>query len=136
MEGLGFGMAAFAFWGFIASCVVGGIWYAIREKEAEHATLRSIIESGKEIDADLIEKIVGDDGKSEDDLKVAGLITMSVSPGLVLLGYVLKIAAGNEKIFPILSGVAGLVFFVAAGLLLAARVVARSNTSNNDKPLI
>ena len=30
MEGLGAGLAAMAFWGFIAAVVVGGIWYAVR----------------------------------------------------------------------------------------------------------
>ena len=31
--GLGAGLAAIAFWGFIAIIVVGGMWYSIREKE-------------------------------------------------------------------------------------------------------
>ena len=32
MEGLGAGLAAPAFWGFIAAVVGGGIWYAVLEK--------------------------------------------------------------------------------------------------------
>ena len=46
MEGLGAGLAAPAFWGFIAAVVGGGIWYAVREKEAQHETLRRMIDSG------------------------------------------------------------------------------------------
>ena len=136
MEGLGFGLAAFAFWAFIASCVVAGIWYAIREKEAQHETLRRMIESGKDLNVDVIERVMSDGGKSETDLKVGGYITMFVAPGLVLLGYVIKIASGEPKIFTILSGVAGLVFFVAVGLLVAAKVVERGKASKNDTPLV
>ena len=53
-----------------------------------------------------------------------------------MLGYVLKIAAGNDKIFTILLGVSGLVFFISIGLLVAARVTERANAPSNDKPLI
>ena len=138
MESLGFGLAAFAFWGFIASCVVGGIWYAIREKEAQHETLRRIIESGKDVDAEVIDRVMNDGGKSksEQDLKVGGYITMSVAPGLALLGYVLEIVSDNDKVFLTLLGVAGLVFFVSIGLLVAARVIERGNATNNEKPLL
>jgi len=136
MEGLGFGLAAFAFWGFIASCVVGGIWYAIREKEAQHETLRRIIESGRDIDAEVIDQVMNDGGKSEKDLKVGGYITMSVAPGLALLGFVLESATGNDQVFTILLGVSGLVFFIAIGLLVAARVTAEPKSPGNGKPLV
>ena len=130
------GMAAIAFWAFIASCVVGGIWYAIREKQAQHETLRTIIESGKDISPEVVDQIMSDGGKSNTDLKVGGYITMFVAPGLALLGYVLDVATGNDKVFTILLGVAGLVFFVSIGLLVAGKVVERSENSDNKKPLV
>ena len=133
MDKLGGGLAALAFWGFIASTVLGGIWYAIREKQAQHDTLNRLIESGKDIDAEIIDKIVGDTGKSDQDLKVAAYITLSVSPGLVLLGYLGSSA--NEKLFPLLSGVAGLVLFVGLGLLAASRIAGRSE-NKNDRPMM
>ena len=137
MEGFGFGLAAFAFWGFIAAVVVAGIWYAIREKETQHETLRRIIESGKDVNVDVIDRVMSDGGKSETDLKVGGYITMSVAPGLILLGYVLQVATGESKVFTILLGVAGLVFFIACGLLVAAKVTERdSRSSKNDTPLV
>ena len=43
---LGAGLAALAFWGFIASVVVAGIWYDIRKRDAQHETVRRIVESG------------------------------------------------------------------------------------------
>ena len=136
MEGFGFGLAAFAFWGFIASTVVAGIWYAIREKEAQHETLRRIIESGKDVNVDVVDRVMSDGSKSETDLRVGGYITLFVAPGLALLGYVLKVATEEEKIFTILLGVAGLVAFVAVGLLVAASVVERGKASKNETPLV
>lgn len=136
MDSLGVGLASLAFWGFVASAIVSGIWYSIREKQAQHETLRQIIASGKDVDADIIDRVMSDGGKSETDLKVGGYITMSVAPGLILLGYVLKVASNNDQILTILAGVAGLVFFVAIGLLVAARVVERGNAESNEKPLV
>jgi hypothetical protein len=136
MESLGFGLASFAFWAFIASCVIGGIWYAIREKEAQHETLRRIIESGKDVDVEVIDRIMSDGGKSETDLKVGGLITMFVAPGLILLGYVLERATNNDEIFTIMLGVAGLVFFISIGLLLAAKITERGKATSNENPLV
>ena len=137
MEGFGFGLAAFAFWGFIATVVVAGIWYAIREKEAQHETLRRIIESGKDVNVEVIDRVMSDGGKSETDLKVGGYITLFVAPGLVPLGYVIKIALAEAKVFTILSGVAGLVAFVAIGLLVAAKVVERGKAAkSNETPLL
>jgi hypothetical protein len=136
VDSLGVGLAALAFWGFVASAVVSGVWYSIREKQAQHETLQRMIESGQKIDADVIDKIVSGGGKNDTDLKIAAYITMSVAPGLVLLGYVLKVASNNDQIFTILAGVAGLVFFVAIGLLAAARVAERGNAESNKKPLV
>lgn len=136
MDALGGGLAALAFWGFIASTVLGGIWYAIREKQAQHETLNRMIESGKEIDAELVDKIFSDDGDTAQGLKIAGYITMSAAPGLALLGYVLQVASDNDRIFTILLGVSGLAFFVSIGLLVSARVVERSNAPSNETPLV
>ena len=133
MEGLGGGLAALGFWGFIASTVVGGIWYAIRETQAQHATLQRMIESGQKIDAEVIDKIVSGGGETDRDLKIAAYITMSVAPGLVLLGFVL--GRVNDDIFAILSGVAGLVLFVGLGLLAASKIAGRSD-NRNDRPLM
>ena len=133
INGIGGGLAALAFWGFIASTVLGGIWYSIREKQAQHDTLNRMIDSGKEIDAEIIDKIIGDDKDTEEGLRIASYITMSAAPGLALLGFVL--GQFNEKIFVIMLGVAGLVFFVSIGLLAASKFAERS-ANKNDKPLM
>jgi hypothetical protein len=133
VENLGGGLAALAFWGFIASTVVGGIWYGIREKQAQHATLQRMIESGQKIDAEVIDKIIGSGRKTDRDLKIGAYITMSVAPGLVLLGYVL--GRVNDQIFAIMLGVAGLVFFIGLGLLAASRIAERSENRNDRPPM-
>lgn len=133
MQNLGGGLAALAFWGFIASTVIGGIWYAIREKQAQHATLQRMIESGQKIDTEIIDKIMSDGGKADRDLRIGAYITMSVAPGLVLLGFVLSRV--NDDIFAIMSGVAGLVLFVGLGLLAASKIAERSEDRNDRPPM-
>ena len=132
MDGLGAGLAAFAFWGFIAAVVVGGIWYAVREKEAQHETLRRMIDSGRDLDEEAISRIFTDKGRPERDLKIGGIIAASAAPGLAILGWFLG-DISNEA-YHALLGVAGLVAFVAAGLLLAARVAERSYADDGRPP--
>ena len=124
MEALGAGLAALAFWGFIASVVVAGIWYAVREKEAQHETLRRMIDSGKELDEDAISRIFKENSRPDRDLKIGGLITIFVSPGVALFAWFL--GRFSEEAFYALLGVSGLVAFVGVGLLIAANFAARA----------
>ena len=130
MEGLGAGLAALAFWGFIAAVVVGGIWYAVREKEAQHETLRRMIDSGKDLDEEAISRVFKDNSRPDRDLKIGGIIAIFASPGLAVLGWFL----GNvsDEAYHALLGVAGLVAFVGVGLLVAARFAEKANA--NDGP--
>ena len=125
MDGGIFGLAAFGFWMFVAAAAVGGIWDGVRKRDAEHETLRRLIESGKEPDQELIDKLLGNTKKPARDLTVAGLIVIFVAPGLALMGWVLSLQ-GKEALMPLL-GVAGLVAFVGIGLLTAARFLKRAD---------
>jgi hypothetical protein len=136
MAEIGFGLAALAFWGFIAACVVGGIWYAVREKQAQHETLRHIVESDRDINADVIDRIMNAGGDPSRDLKVAGYITLSIAPGLLFLGWFLQQVSEDGQVFTILTGVAGLVFCIAVGLLVASRVMERPEKPDNNAPLL
>ena len=124
MEGLGAGLAALAFWGFIAAVVVGGIWYAVREKEAQHETLRRMIDSGKELDEEAISRVFKENSRPDRDLKIGGIIAASAAPGLAVLGWFLRNV--SDEAFHALLGVGGLVAFVAVGLLIAAKVAEKS----------
>lgn len=134
MQGIGEGLAALAFWGFIAAVVVAGIWYAIRERQAQHETLQRIIESGQAVDHALVEQVLGGGRRTDRGLKIAGLIVIFVAPGLAVLAwFVGQLSA--PWLMPLL-GAAALVAFVGIGLLVAARFAERSYRENDKPPLI
>ena len=56
------------------------------------------------------------------DLFVSGLITLSVAPGVLVLGIVLALTA-NSAIFPIMLAVSTLIGFIGAGLIAASYAV-------------
>ena len=124
MGDIGIGLAAVAFWAFLSACVVGGIWDGIRKREAQHETLRRMIDSGQPIDQALMDKLLGGNKRLDRDLKVAGLIVIFVAPGLALLGWLISLLSA-EWLFPLL-GVAALVGCVGIGLLVASYVVGHS----------
>jgi len=129
MDGIGAGLGALAFWGFVAAVVVAGIWYGIREREAQHETLRRIIESGQSVDEALLDKIFHGGRRPDRDLRIAGLIVIFVAPGLAVLGWFVG-QLSTPWLYPIL-GAAALVAFVGIGLLVAAKFAERSHREDN-----
>ena len=125
MSGLGQGLAALAFWGFIAAVVVAGIWYGLRERQAQYETLSKIIDSGQPIDEAVVDRILGGGKDTEVALKIAGLIVIFLAPGIAVLAWF--IAQLSEAWLMPLLGAAALVGFVGVGLLVAARYVAGAN---------
>lgn len=132
MEGLGAGLVALAFWGFIAAVVVAGIWYGIRERQAQHETLRHMIDSGKPIDQALMDKVLGGDRQVHRDLRIGGLIVLCAAPGMALLGWFISRIA-EPALMPLL-GVAALMIFVGIGLLAASRAAERASRDDNRSP--
>lgn len=128
MNGI-FGLAAFGFWLFIGAAVVSGVWDGIRKREAQHETLRRMIEAGKPPDQELTNKLLGTGKDTSRDLTVGGLITFFVAPGLALMGYLI-----DEDAFMPLLGVAGLVAFVGVGLLVAGQFAKRSESKDSGYP--
>ena len=127
MNGI-FGLAAFGFWMFIGAAAVAGIWDGVRKRDAEHETLRRMIESGKQPDKAMVDKLIGSRKKPERDLKVGGLIVIFVAPGLALMGWTISFV--EEKVLIPLLGVAGLVLFVGIGLLVASNFLERANAKD------
>ena len=124
---LGAGLAALAFWGFIATVVVAGIWYDIRKREAQQETLRRMFESGRPMDDALMDKLLAMGSDKSDRLdrafKMTGWILMPAAIGLVILGLVLGMQVPDAKL-PLL-GVAGLVACLGVGFLAAAKMASR-----------
>ena len=117
------GLAALGFWLFVAAVVVAGIWYDAREQEAKQETLRRIVESGREIDADVLSKILGENAEStaDRDLKVAAMIVLAAAPGLAILGWFLGQIDTDASYA--LYGVSVLVGLIGVGLFAAAKYV-------------
>ncbi|MCG6859596.1 MAG: DUF6249 domain-containing protein [Salaquimonas sp.] len=123
--GIGAGLAAAAFWAFVAVVAVAGIWGNIRKREAQHETLRHMIDSGQQIDPALAQKILSQRTERIDrDLMAGGLITLFAAPGLAILGWFLSFVAA-EAFWPLI-GVALLVGCVGIGLIAASGVIRRS----------
>lgn len=119
-------MGALGFWLFLAAVVVAGIWFDARKRESQQETLRRIVESGQRLDPAMIDKFIksGSEGnRADQDLKIGGLITMSVAPGLLLLGYFMSRVA--EEMMDIMLGVALLVGCIGVGLYAAGKVSER-----------
>lgn len=125
--GVAAGLGAFGFWMFIAAIVVAGMWYDIRKRESQQETLRRIVESGQLVDEAMIDKLTaastGNSKRLEQELRVYGLVTLFVAPGVALLGWILGLQY-EPALLPIL-GAAVLVLFVAIGLLVAAVTIRR-----------
>ena len=126
-SGLGAGLAALAFWGFIASVVVAGIWYDVRKREAQHETVRRLIESGQPIDQDLMEKLSlvadGGDKRHDQDFRITGLWLLPIAVGMAVFGLILG-SQYPEALAPLL-GVAALLACMGIGFLMAAKAAKR-----------
>ncbi len=124
--GLGAGLGALAFWLFVAAAVVSGVWDSIRKRETEHETLRRAIESGKELDEEMINRLMAmgsGSNRPDRDFKITALWILPISPGLVVLAYALR-QISEDAFFPIV-GAAGLLLCLAAGFWVAGMIASR-----------
>jgi hypothetical protein len=128
-SGLGAGLASLAFWGFIAAMVVGGIWDGARKRDAQHETLRRLIDSGKPVDEALMKRLmVGEPKRADRDLGIGAIIVFSIAVGLGVLS--MALGDDGEPLIELL-GVAGLVACLAAGLW-GASIHARRTRREDD----
>jgi len=125
--GIGAGMAALAFWGFIAIVVVATVWDGIRKREAQHETLRRLIESGQPLDQQLMEKLslAGDsaNARPDRDFFVTAMWLLPVAVGMGVFALVLG-SAKPQALMPLL-GVSALLACLGTGWLIAAKISAR-----------
>ncbi len=133
--GLGAGLAALAFWGFVGTCVIATTWASIRKRDAQHETVRRLIESGQSVDEELMRKLsLMDDGVNEHadrDFFITGLWLLPLSVGMVI--FAVFLGTVEPDTLPILLGVAGLLACMGFGALLAARIVRRWYPENDTE---
>lgn len=126
-SGIGAGLAALAFWGFVAAVVVAGIWYDIRKREAQHETVRRLIESGQPIDQELMEKLSlvadGGDKRHDQDFRLTGLWLLPIAVGMAVFGLILG-TQYSEALAPLL-GVSAMLACMGIGFLIAAKIAGR-----------
>lgn len=130
--GTGAGFAAMGFWLFIAAIIVSGVWDNIRKREAQHETLRRVIESGQTIDDELTDKLLSltsgaSDKDLERDLKVSGWILLPIAPGLAVFGWIMSLTVA-PVLLPVMLAVMALLVFISIGLLGAAHYVGRAKS--------
>jgi hypothetical protein len=120
-----------AFWFFIAAIIVSGIWYDLRKKAEQQKTIRTIVESGKDLDEKIIESILAtekeDPAKTAGDLRLAALITGSAGVGLAIFGLFLGFV--DEKAVMALVGIGALVGCIGGGLWLASEMKRKESES-------
>ena len=124
-------LGALGFWIFIAAVVVAGIWFDARKREIQQETLRRIVESGKEIDAAMLDKLIAagkGDSRPDQDLKTSGVIMIFIAPGLAIMGWFMSALA--EPLLKILLGAAFLVAFIGIGMMVAGKVSERGHREN------
>ena len=119
------GLGALGFWLFIAVVVGSGIWYDAKRKEIQQETLRRIVESGRDIDPTVIDRVIGTSGAKEleRDLKIGAFIVLAVAPGLFVFSLFLGMISPEARMA--VMGVSVLVAFIGGGLLMASRLVER-----------
>ena len=132
--GLGVGLAALAFWGFVAACVVAGVWNGIRKRDAQHETIRRLIESGQPIDQELMEKLSlvseGGNKRHDRDFYLTGLWLLPVAVGLAMFALILGCTEPEAKA-PIL-GASALVACMGIGALVAGKIAGRWYVVDSD----
>ena len=125
--GLGAGLAALAFWGFIASAVVASYWDGIRKRESQHETIRRAIESGQPLDDEMLEKLSAvtgsGSGRVDRDFKVTALWILPIAAGMVVFAFALGFIEPDAR--TVMLGVAGLLAVLGLGFLAAARYTER-----------
>ena len=132
--GLGVGLAALAFWGFVAAVAVAGIWNGIRKRESQHETVRRLIESGQPIDDGLLEKLAlvgdGESKRPDRDFYITGLWLLPVSVGLGFFALILG-SQVPDALAPLL-GASALTACLGIGWLVAAKIAARWYAADGD----
>jgi hypothetical protein len=132
--GLGAGLAALAFWGFIAVAVLAAVWDGIRKRDAQHETMRRLIESGQPIDQEMMKKLslVSDSGEARHDqaFQITGLWLLPVAVGMAIFALILG-SDKPEALAPLL-GVSALLTCMGIGFLVAAKITGHWYPAGDD----
>ncbi|WOI52631.1 DUF6249 domain-containing protein [Parvularcula sp. LCG005] len=114
--------------------IINGIFLTLRTRE-KHKTMREILRSGQPVDPATLKSLGLCDGQDNGDTRssqaIAGLILLAVSVGLVVMAYQIQRVEGDEKVLPIMMGVAAIPALISVALLISA-FFNRSRKSDAD----
>jgi hypothetical protein len=120
---------ASTFWLVVFGISALGIWSSMARERERQQTIRAAIERGQQLDPTVLEKVMSrsaaqDNGsggpQSWVQLMIGGIITLSVGPGLALMGVLIGNSAPLAY-WPLL-GAGALVATIGLGILVAALV--------------
>ncbi|MEM1142150.1 MAG: hypothetical protein AAGI88_06145 [Pseudomonadota bacterium] len=122
-------LGMFGFWMFIAAAVLGGIWSDVKSKESKQETLRRLVESGQEINAQTLDALLNgaDSRDNEREYRIGSYVLGGVALGLFVFSLFLGIVSSDARW--VLMGVSFLVACIAGGLRVASHYVARDQQS-------
>jgi len=112
-----------AFWIFVASVVVAGIWYSYARKRETQKTIRLAIEKGVQLDAALVDKLFTRESGNPEDYYIGGLICLACGIGLPVLGYFIG-QIEPAAFFPI-AGAGVLVGLIGISLIICGKLIDR-----------
>ncbi|MEP7311940.1 MAG: hypothetical protein ABI859_05120 [Pseudomonadota bacterium] len=136
----GIPLVAMTFWLVIFGISALGIWSGISRERERQQTIRSAIERGQQLDPAVLEKVMARpawqekaDGGKEPwvQLMVGAIITLSVGPGLMFMGFLLGKAAPLAY-WP-LMGAGALVGTLGSGMVVAALVWRRYSANDHTQ---
>lgn len=132
--GLGAGLVSLAFWGFLSVAVIAGIWESIRKRDAQHETVRRMIESGQPLNHEILDKLMsassGGPRRLDRDFKLIAFYTLPAAIGMAIFGLIM--AGPYPQTEAPLLGVAALLACVGIGFLLASKMVAGWNDDDDS----
>jgi len=117
-----------AFWTFLAISAVAGIVGDYKKKRLMMELLKTAIERGQQLDAAVVEKLVGAEHRKHDDtpqhLQTGGIITIAAGIAVAVLSWFSNEAVSH---FPIhLTGVGLAAVCVGVGLFVAGTHLKRT----------
>ena len=131
--GIGAGLGAMAFWGFLAVAVAAAYWDGVRKRETQHETLRRTIESGQPLNQEMIEKLSTinstSSGRVDRDFKVTAFWVLPVSAAMAVFAMVM--GQVEPALQTILLGVSALLLVMGIGFLAAGKITERWYTQDS-----
>lgn len=128
---------AITFWLVVFGISALGIWSTMARERERQQTIRAAIERGQLLDPAVLDKVMarsaaepsGGSAQNWVQLMIGGIITLSVGPGLALMGVLIGNSA-PQAYWPLL-GAGALVATIGVGILVAA-LVWRSHSVDNS----